>query len=135
MLRLQFFNGLVFSGVFQPAIHTAQVFKFFTPVTIRAATIFTQVGVAVSTASGLHVLCITSTAGGHLSNCLSHCIQSLSIKAFQFFPESIIGAKIIKKLKKIRNSIFQVLSRCHPMSLIFIVRKKKIEMFFLCISG
>jgi hypothetical protein len=29
---------------------------------------------------------------------------------------------------------FQVLSRCHPMSLHFIVKEKKIELFFLCIS-
>lgn len=62
----KFFNCFAFSGIFQPAIHTAQVFKIFTPVAIRAAASLAQISTAVATAASLHILRITGTAGGHI---------------------------------------------------------------------
>ena len=62
----EFFNCFVFSGIFQPAIHTAQVFKIFAPVAVRAAASLAQISTAVATAGSLHILRITGTAGGHI---------------------------------------------------------------------
>jgi hypothetical protein len=44
-----------FCLIFQPAIHTTQVLVVFAPVAVRSATLLTQIGVAVSTVSNLHV--------------------------------------------------------------------------------